>query len=117
LSCSLTINQHRYELLSSHLGNFVSFASQLPVTAFVATLETDTLGFSSLEGQQMKVVKHQIQLGGRWCNQRLAYELNSRTRRLVSHTSNSALPQSLIVLLLGGYDNLFGQLPLQLNLP
>lgn len=84
------------ELLSNHLGNFVAFEpTQLPVTAFaLATLETDTLGFFSLEGQQMKVVKHQIQLGDRWCNQRLAYELNNRTRRLVSHTSNSATPQS-----------------------
>ncbi len=85
------------ELLSNHLGNFVAFEpTELPVTAFaLATLETDTLGFFSLEGQQMKVVKHQVQLGDRWCNQRLAYELNSRTRRLVSHTSNSSsVPQS-----------------------
>lgn len=85
------------ELLSNHLGNFVAFEpTELPVTAFaLATLETDTLGFFSLEGQQMKVVKHQIELGDRWCNQRLAYELNSRTRRLVSHTSNSSsVPQS-----------------------
>lgn len=84
------------ELLSEHLGNLVSFEpTQLPVTAFaLATLETETLGFFNLEGQQMKVVKHQIQLGDRWCNQRLAYELNSRTRRLVSHTANSAVPQS-----------------------
>lgn len=84
------------ELLSNHLGNFVSFEpTQLPVTAFaLATLETDTLGFFSLEGQQMKVIKHQVQLGDRWCNQHLAYELNSRNRRLVSHTLNSADPQS-----------------------
>lgn len=85
------------ELLSNHLGNFVAFEpTELPVTAFaLATLETDTLGFFSLEGQQMKVVKHQVQLGERWCNQHLAHELNSRTRRLVSHTSNSSsVPQS-----------------------
>ena len=84
------------ELLSTHLGNFVAFEpTQLPVTTFaLAILETETLGFFNLEGQQMKVVKHQIQLGDRWCNQRLAYELNSRARRLVSHTTNSAVPQS-----------------------
>ena len=84
------------ELLSTHLGNFVSFEpTQLPVTAFaLAALETETLGFFNLEGQQMKVVKHQIQLGDRWCNRRLAYELNSRTRRLVSHASNSEVAQS-----------------------
>lgn len=84
------------ELLSTHLGNFVAFEpTQLPVTAFaLATLETETLGFFNLEGQQMQVVKHQIKLGDRWCNRSLAYELNSRTRRLVSHTANSAVPQS-----------------------
>jgi Trk K+ transport system NAD-binding subunit len=85
------------ELLSNHLGNFVAFEpTELPVAAFaLATLETDTLGFFSLEGQQIRVVKHQIELGDRWCNQRLAYELNSHTRRLVSHTSNSSsVPQS-----------------------
>lgn len=85
------------ELLSNHLGNFVAFEPiELPFTAFaLATLETETLGFFSLEGQQMKVVKHQVQLGDHWCNQHFAYELNSRTRRLVSHTSNaSSVPQS-----------------------
>jgi voltage-gated potassium channel Kch len=84
------------ELLSNYLGNFVAFEpTELPVTAFaLATLETETLGFFNLEGQQMKVVKHQVQLGDSWCNQHFAYKLNSRTRRLVSHTSNSSIPQS-----------------------
>src|SRR4028118_152642 len=85
------------ELLSTHLRNFVSFEpTQLPVTAFaLATLETETLGFFNLEGQQLKVVKHKIQPGDRWYNRCLAYELNNRTRRLVSHTPNSSgFPQS-----------------------
>lgn len=84
------------ELLSNHLGNFIAFEpTELPVTAFaLATLETETLGFFYLEGQQMRVIKHQTQLGESWCNQHLTYEINSRTRRLVSHTSSAALPQS-----------------------
>ena len=85
------------ELLSTHLRNFVSFEpTQLPVTAFaLATLETETLGFFNLEGQQLKVVKHKIQSGDRWCNRCVAYELNNRTRRLVSHTPSSlGFPQS-----------------------
>jgi len=81
------------ELLSTHLGNFVSFEpTQLPVAAFaLATLETETLGVFHLEGQQLRVMKHQIQPGDGLC-QRLVHELNNRTRRVLIHTSNSSAP-------------------------
>jgi len=84
------------ELLSEHLGNFVSFEpTQLPVTTFaLAALKTETLGFFNLEGQQLQVVKHPVQPGEGLCR-RLVHELNSRTRRVVSHTSPlSGFPKS-----------------------
>src|SRR5919199_2880866 len=79
------------ELLSTHLGNFVSFEpTQLPVTAFaLAALGTKTLGFFNLEGHQLRVVKRYIQPGGPFCR-RLVYELNSSTRRVLSHMPNSS---------------------------
>lgn len=79
------------ELLSKHLGNFVSFEpTQLPVTAFaLAALGTMTLGFFNLEGQQLRVVKRHIQPGDSLCR-RLVHELNSSTRRVLSHTPNSS---------------------------
>ncbi len=75
------------ELLSTHLGNFVSFEpTHLPIPAFaLAALGTETLGFFDLEGHQLRVVKHQIQLDDTFCTH-LVYELNSRTRRVLSHT-------------------------------
>jgi Trk K+ transport system NAD-binding subunit len=75
------------DLLSTHLGNFVSFEpTELPVTAFaLAALGTETLGFFNLEGQELRVVKRQIQLGDVLCR-RVVHELNSRTRRVLSHT-------------------------------
>lgn len=78
------------ELLSKHLGNFVSFEpTHLPVSAFaLAALGTETLGFFNLEGQQLRVVKRHVKPGDRLCK-RLVHELNSPTRRVLYHTSNS----------------------------
>ncbi len=79
------------ELLCQHLGNFVSFEpTQLPVAAFtLAALGTETLGFFRLQGQYLRVVKHPVQPDDPLCR-RLLYELNSRTRRVLSHTPNSS---------------------------
>ncbi len=85
------------ELLSTHMGNFVSFEpTHLPVTTFVlAALETETLGFFTLEEQHLRVLKHRIRPGDRWCNRGPLHELNSRTRRIVTHTPNlSTSPQA-----------------------
>jgi Trk K+ transport system NAD-binding subunit len=78
------------ELLSTHLGNFVSFEpTHLPVPAFaLAALGTETLGVFDLEGRQLRVVKHQIQLEDPFCR-RLVHELNNRTRRILCHTPKS----------------------------
>jgi len=78
------------ELLSTHLGNFVSFEpTQLPVTAFaLAALGSETLGFFNLERHQLRVVKRYIKPGDTLCG-RLVHELNNHTRRVLSHTPNS----------------------------
>ena len=79
------------ELLSQHLGNFVSFEpTQLPITAFaLAAMGTMTLGFFHLEGHQLEVVKRHIQPGEPLCR-RLVHEFNTSTRRVLSHTPNSS---------------------------
>lgn len=79
------------ELLSQHLGNFVSFEpTQLPVTAFaLAAMGTMTLGFFNLEGHQLRVVKRHIQPGDP-LGRRLVNDLNSATRRILSHTPKSS---------------------------
>ncbi len=79
------------ELLSKHLGNFISFEpTQLPAAAFaLATLGTMTLGFFHLEGQQLRVVKRHIQPGDLLCR-RLVHDINSSMRRVLSHAPNSS---------------------------
>ncbi|HBB31197.1 MAG TPA: potassium transporter TrkA [Cyanobacteria bacterium UBA8803] len=79
------------ELLSEHLGNFVTFEpTQLPVTTFaLAALASETLGFFDLNGQPMRVVKHQIKPGDRFYGRRL-HELNSLTRLVLSHAAKSS---------------------------
>jgi Trk K+ transport system NAD-binding subunit len=79
------------ELLSKHLGNYVSFEpTHLPVTAFaLAAMGSMTLGFFNLEGHQLRVVKRYIQPGGPFCRRKV-YEINSSTRRILSHTPNSS---------------------------
>jgi Trk K+ transport system NAD-binding subunit len=84
------------ELLSKHLGNFVCFEpTHLPVPAFaLAALGTKTLGFFHLEGQQLRVVKRQIQPSDVLCG-RQVHELNTHTHRVLSYTpSSSRFPQS-----------------------
>jgi voltage-gated potassium channel Kch len=82
------------ELLGEHLGNFVAFeATQLPApTIALAALGTGIRGLFNLEGQWLRVVKHQIQLGDRWCTQRLLHELNTKNRRILHHTPYGAPP-------------------------
>lgn len=79
------------ELLSKHLGNYVSFEpTQLPVTAFaLAAMGSMTLGLFNLEGHQLRVVKRYIQPGGPFCRRKV-YEINSAMRRVLSHTPNSS---------------------------
>ena len=82
--------QNLNELLSQNLGNFIAFEpSQLSASAFALTaLGPETLGYFNLEGQLLRVIKHQIQQGERWCERWLVHGLNSATRRVLSHTTD-----------------------------
>lgn len=80
--------QNLNQLLSQDLGNFVAFEpTQLSASAFaLAALDTEILGYFNLEGRLLRIAKHQMQLGDRWCDRWMVHGLNSRTRRVLSHT-------------------------------
>lgn len=83
------------ELVGDHLGNFVAFeATQLPAPAFaIAALSSEIRGFLQLDDHMLRVVKVAITREHRWCDRRLLHELNTPTRRVLSHISyGSALP-------------------------
>lgn len=84
--------QNLNQLLSQSLGNFVAYEpTQLSAAAFaLAALGAETLGYFNLEGHLLRVVKYQIQEGDRWCDRWLVHGLNSRTRRVLSHTTDSS---------------------------
>ncbi|AFZ30514.1 TrkA-N domain protein [Gloeocapsa sp. PCC 7428] len=84
--------QNLNQLLSENLGNFVAFEpSQLSAAAFaLAALGDQTLGYFNLEGQLLQVIKYQIKPGDRWCDRWWVYGLNTRNRRILSHTTNTA---------------------------
>ncbi|MGF1497452.1 MAG: potassium channel family protein [Elainellaceae cyanobacterium] len=89
--------QNLNELLNQQFGNFAAFEpTQLSAPAFaLAALDEDILGFFTLEGQLFQVVRRHVQAGDRWCQVRKLYELNTRTRRILSHTPvQSRLPSS-----------------------
>ncbi len=79
--------QNLNQLLGERLGNFVAFeATQLPAAAFaLAALGSGIRGFFSLNDHLLRVVKQQIDPGHPWCDRRQIHELNSRTRRVLSH--------------------------------
>lgn len=80
------------KLLSQNVGNFVAFEpTQVSASAFALTsLGDETIGYFNLEGQLLRVVKHQIEVGDRWCDRWLVHGLNSETRRVLSHTTDSS---------------------------
>ena len=85
------------QLLREQLGDLIAFEpTELTTSAFaLAALGTETLGFFSLDGQRLQVVKRQMQPGDRWCNARLLHELNSRRRQILAHAHHrSSLSQS-----------------------
>ncbi|PIG93451.1 NAD-binding protein [Gloeocapsopsis sp. IPPAS B-1203] len=88
--------QNLNQLLSENLGNFVAFEpSQLSAAAFaLAALGDQTLGYFNLEGQLLRVTKYQVKPGDRWCDRWWVHGLNTRNRRILSHTANfSPLPK------------------------
>jgi Trk K+ transport system NAD-binding subunit len=84
--------QNLNDLLAQSLGNFVAYeATQLPAAAFaLAALGDETLGFFPLENQMLRVVKTDVQPTHRWCDRRIVHELNSSTRRVLSHIPAAA---------------------------
>lgn len=75
------------ELVGDRLGNFVAFeATQLPAPAFaIAALSSEIRGFLTLDDYTLRVVKASITKDHRWCDRRLLHELNTQTRRILSH--------------------------------
>ncbi|OCR02843.1 potassium transporter TrkA [Oscillatoriales cyanobacterium USR001] len=85
------------ELLSKQLGNFIAYEpTELPAQAFaLAALGTETLGFFNLDGEWLKVIQCEIKNNHPWTYNRLLYELNSRTRRILAHANSAdSLPQN-----------------------
>ncbi|MDX2244761.1 MAG: NAD-binding protein [Leptolyngbyaceae cyanobacterium bins.302] len=84
------------ELVGDRLGNFVAFeATQLPAPAFaIAALGSEIRGFIKLDDFMLRVVKASITRDHRWCNRRNLHELNTQTRRVLSHIpyGNASLP-------------------------
>jgi Trk K+ transport system NAD-binding subunit len=83
--------QNLNALLGESLGNFVAFeATQLPAPAFaIAALASEVRGFINLGEALLRVVKVPIDADHRWRDLRLLHELNTSTRRLLSHIPNS----------------------------
>ncbi|WP_421655997.1 potassium channel family protein [Leptothermofonsia sp. ETS-13] len=87
--------QNLNQLLEQGLGNFVALdASQLPAPAFaIAALGSEIRGLIHLDAYMLLVVKVSIDTTHRWCDRRFLHELNTQTRRLLSHISaGSPLP-------------------------
>lgn len=85
------------EVLSYQLGNFAAFeATQLPASSFaLAALATETRGFFALGEYLLRVVRITIDRQHSWCDRRLLYELDSSTRRLLTHArANQSPPQA-----------------------
>ena len=83
--------QNLNQLLGQHLGNFAAFeATQLPAQAFaIAALDNEIQGFIHLDENLLRAIECQIDSNHRWCDRRLVHELNSRTRRVLSHVPAS----------------------------
>ncbi|MBW4615072.1 MAG: NAD-binding protein [Desmonostoc vinosum HA7617-LM4] len=84
--------QNLNELLSQNLGNFIAFEpNQLSASGFaIAALGDENIGYFTLEGRQLQVVKHRMQASDRWSNHQHLYELNTSSRRVLHHTNSSS---------------------------
>ncbi|MEH1791570.1 potassium channel family protein [Nostoc sp.] len=86
--------QNFNKLLSENLGNFVAFEpTHLSAHAYaLASLGSEAIGYFTLEGQLLQVIKHQVQAKDSWCNGKPVHRLNLTTRRILSHTTVSSDP-------------------------
>lgn len=78
-------------LLSEQLGNFIAYEpTQLPANAYaLSALGEEILGFFSLDEQKIRISKVKIDQSHPWCNYDSLSELNSRSRRILSHYQSS----------------------------
>ncbi|MFN6463003.1 MAG: potassium channel family protein [Nostoc sp. DedVER02] len=86
--------QNFNKLLSENLGNFVAFEpTHLSAHAFaLASLGSEAIGYFTLEGQLLQVIKHQVQANDSWCKGKPVHRLNLTTRRILSHITVSSDP-------------------------
>ncbi|MEH1925445.1 potassium channel family protein [Nostoc sp.] len=86
--------QNFNKLLWENLGNFVAFEpTHLSAHAFALTaLGSEAIGYFTLEGQLLQVIKHQVQAKDSWCNGKPVHRLNLTTRRILSHRPISSNP-------------------------
>jgi voltage-gated potassium channel Kch len=87
--------QNLNQLINTYLGDFIAFeATQLSAPAFaIAALSSEMRGFIDLPESLLRVVKVQIGRERAWGNGRILSELNSPTRRILSHIpANRPLP-------------------------
>lgn len=75
-------------LLGEQLGNFIAYEPiQLPASAFaLAALGTEILGLFSLDKHKIRITRRQINSKDPWSNSKYIYEINNKTRRLLTHT-------------------------------
>ncbi|OUL24134.1 NAD-binding protein [Nostoc sp. 106C] len=86
--------QNFNKLLYENLGNFVAFEpTHLCAHAFALTaLDSEAIGYFTLEGQLLQVIEHQVQPKDSWCIAKPVHRLNLTTRRILSHTPVSSNP-------------------------
>ncbi|MEH2318814.1 potassium channel family protein [Nostoc sp.] len=86
--------QNFNKLLWENLGNFVAFEpTHLSAHAFALTaLGSEAIGYFTLEGELLQVIKHQVQAKDSWCNGKPVHRLNLTTRRILSHSPVSSDP-------------------------
>ena len=86
--------QNFNKLLWENLGNFVAFEpTHLSAHAFALTaLGSEAIGYFTLEGQLLQVIKHQVEAKDSWCNGKPVHRLNLTTRRILSHKPVSSNP-------------------------
>ncbi|MEH1907076.1 MAG: NAD-binding protein [Nostoc sp.] len=86
--------QNFNKLLWENLGNFVAFEpTHLSAHAFALTaLGSEAIGYFTLEGELLQVIKHQVQAKDSWCNGKPVHRLNLTTRRILSHRPVSSNP-------------------------
>ncbi|MDZ8055632.1 MAG: potassium channel family protein [Aulosira sp. ZfuVER01] len=86
--------QNFNKLLYDNLGNFAAFEpTQLSAQAFALTaLDSEAIGYFTLEGQLLQVIEHQVQPKDSWCIGKPVHRLNLTTRHILSHTPVSSHP-------------------------